>query len=284
MQIASMEDQEIEFVSHFPPSLSNTKTLAIAVKHFFVQSLQLKRNVKDIQNFSNQTKLSIFYTGENYRVPNRERYSISHDLDDYNSSNIYYPYLFDHLLMAKLKQNDHLYGSSINFDSLLKDRKLEGRHTHFACIFYGNRTPLRARLVEEMRNHGTVDVFGKASGKYVEDRSDLFGKYKYVLCPENDFFPGYVTEKLLHAYAMGSVPIYWGGLTTHQGVNHESLLVVSPEQQLKTRISEIANIDDAEYKRIYERKLLLNEPNWLTIIDQLLIWIKSNEFGKSNVD
>jgi len=282
--IPNIQDDEIVLLSHFPPRVSNIKTLALAFKHFLVQSLNLNRKFNDIHSVPNQIKPSVFYTGENYRVPNWAHYSMSHDLDDFNSSNIYYPYLFDHLLMAKLDQQDHLYGAPINYESLLKARKLESGHTNFACIFYGNGTPLRARLVDEMSKYGKVDVFGKATGIYIQNRSDLYKKYKYVLCPENDYFPGYVTEKMLHAYAMGSVPIYWGGLTAHQGVNHDSLLMVSPEQKLESRIAEIANIGDLEYKRIYEKALLLHEPNWREIIAQILQWIASGEFGKPNVN
>merc|ERR1712066_109377 len=34
--------------------------------------------------------------------------------------------------------------------------------------------------------------------------------YRFCVCFENDESPGYCTEKLLHAFAAGCVPIYWG--------------------------------------------------------------------------
>ena len=40
-----------------------------------------------------------------------------------------------------------------------------------------------------------------------------YSGYRYVLCPENSFYPGYITEKLIHASFSGAVSLYWGGIS-----------------------------------------------------------------------
>jgi hypothetical protein len=271
----SHELDSIVFSSHFEPKIKPLHQLKIDLKHFLAQIFKAKVSRTSNPTLLDISSLRIFYTGENYRVPLTEQFSLSHDLDDYNSRNIYYPYLFDHLLMAKLKQHDHLFGSSISYDYLFNKRKLDEYPRKFACIFFGNDVPIRRRLVDEMSKFGEVDVFGKAGNNYVRDRSKLIGQYKYVLCPENDYFPGYVTEKIIHAYCMGSVPIYWGGLTKHQGINANSAIVVDPSESLKLQFEKIANLQQSLYKEIYEQPLMIQEPDWSYVVNKIVYWIES---------
>lgn len=264
---------EIIISSHFKPTQSPIKELNLAIRHFLAQIFRSQDQKMYNPNKITTLPRRIFYTGENYRVPQSERFSISHDIDDFGNRNIYYPYLFDHLLMSKLEEKDHIFGSKINYEYLFERRTLEIMPEKFACMFFGNDVPIRRRLIDELRNYGEVELYGKISGRYLEDRSILLNKFKFVLCPENDYYPGYVTEKVMHAYAMGAIPIYWGGLTKHQGINEDSILTIDPSQTLKTQIARIANLDKKSYKEIYEQPLMLQEPNWQEITGKILNWL-----------
>lgn len=62
-----------------------------------------------------------------------------------------------------------------------------------------------------------VDVFGGAWPKDLPswhgrcgDKIAVASRYRYALVMESQRQPGYVTEKLLDAFAAGAVPIYWG--------------------------------------------------------------------------
>lgn len=272
--VESHEDLDAIIISsHFKPTQSPLKQLNLAIRHFLAQTFRSEDQKSQAGNKTIALPRRIFYTGENHRVPQSERFSISHDIDDFGHRNIYYPYLFDHLLMAKLEEKDHIFGSKIKYEYLYERRTLKIMPEKFACIFFGNDVPIRRRLIDEMGNYGEVELFGNISGRYLDDRSTLINKFKYVLCPENDYYPGYVTEKIIHAYAMGAIPIYWGGLTKHQGVNEDSILTIDPSQSLKTQIARIANLDKNSYKEIYEQPLMLHEPNWQTIVGKILIWL-----------
>jgi hypothetical protein len=74
---------------------------------------------------------------------------------------------------------------------------------------------------------------------------------------------------------MGAVPIYWGGITEHQGLNQDSALIINTNENLKIQIGKIANLDENHYKAIFQKALMNREPNWDAIVEQILFWIKS---------
>jgi len=47
-------------------------------------------------------------------------------------------------------------------------------------------------------------------GGCVKDKIEFMRGYRFNVAYENSSHPGYCTEKLLHAFAAGCVPIYWG--------------------------------------------------------------------------
>ncbi|MGH7793264.1 MAG: glycosyltransferase family 10 domain-containing protein, partial [Thermodesulfobacteriota bacterium] len=36
-------------------------------------------------------------------------------------------------------------------------------------------------------------------------------EYNFILAFENTDYPGYITEKIIHAFMAGTIPLYWGG-------------------------------------------------------------------------
>lgn len=276
---SSESTKMVKISSHFEPTPTNLTYLKLAVRHFLAQSLKRNKGLSDKNNvYSNKSsETRIFYTAENFRVPANEQFSLSHDLDDYDSKNVYFPYLFDHLLMSKLGQHDHLFGSKIEYEYIFSGRKPINKPQKYASIFYNNDLPFRRRIIALMSEHGKVDEFGKANGKYLDDRQNLFGQYRFVLCPENDFYPGYVTEKIMHAYAMGAIPVYWGGLTRHQGVNRRALIEINPHKDLRKQFMEIGKMNIKDYRQIYEQPLMNKEPNWGEIYKKIRFWIDSQQ-------
>lgn len=77
----------------------------------------------------------------------------------------------------------------------------------------GAASEFRVQFFNELSKHKKVDsgggfmnnVGGKVSDKYSWQR-----EYKFSLCFENSSTSGYLTEKLIQAYAANTVPIYWG--------------------------------------------------------------------------
>ena len=61
-----------------------------------------------------------------------------------------------------------------------------------------------------------------APARGVHYKMETLAKYRYNICPENSYRPGYVTEKVFQALAGGCVPIYWGPMPVEPRVLHQS--------------------------------------------------------------
>lgn len=53
----------------------------------------------------------------------------------------------------------------------------------------------------------------RAPGGY-GDLDMILSHYNFVIAAENRNYPGYVTEKIINAYKVGAIPIYWGNAET----------------------------------------------------------------------
>lgn len=101
-------------------------------------------------------------------------------------------------------------------------RALAPAKTRFCCFVASNTTmgelaPRRAQLARDLQRLGPVDCAGRAENNtgYLAPRGLAFlnwiSSYKYMICLENSYSPGYITEKPLQAWLGGAVPIYDGG-------------------------------------------------------------------------
>jgi len=79
------------------------------------------------------------------------------------------------------------------------------------------------------------------------DKLEFISGYKFTLAFENSTYPGYTTEKLLHALQANTVPIYWGDphvgrdFNTKRFVNYHDF---ADEAALLQRIIELDEDDD----------------------------------------
>jgi hypothetical protein len=44
-----------------------------------------------------------------------------------------------------------------------------------------------------------------------ENKQETLKKYNFTLAFENSDYDGYITEKIIHAFMVGTIPLYWGG-------------------------------------------------------------------------
>lgn len=53
----------------------------------------------------------------------------------------------------------------------------------------------------------------------VKDKLDVLSQYSYSVCYENTLEPGYITEKIIHCYLTGTIPMYRGAFSVlHHGL------------------------------------------------------------------
>jgi len=90
----------------------------------------------------------------------------------------------------------------------------------------------------------------------------ILPEYKFCLCPENSIYDGYVTEKLIDAYAGLTVPIYSGTMSVDCDFNERAFLNYQNTKDMDYFVSHIADMDDdiAWYQEVYSQPLLHEAP------------------------
>lgn len=147
--------------------------------------------------------IRIFYTGENIRTDwNLADYGIDYDLLDFDKRHLCFPLYF--LYTSDLK-------NAVKMHLLSNDKREK------FCSFMvsnGGADKIRDEFFEKLCEYKKVDSGGRwknnIGGAFIEDKNAWLKNYKFNLCFENSSQKGYVTEKIIQAFAAGCVPIYWG--------------------------------------------------------------------------
>ncbi len=163
------------------------------------------------------SRYRIWRTGENLRPPWQDYdLTLSFDLDDYGGRNLYLPLAVLALdwfpeRRSAPRPDQRKSGAVLTPDAAASPREpvAPGR-PRFACAFIANPEPRRLYAIEALSRYAPVDVFGPAVGRPLPSKAEVARDYRYVVCFENDLYPGYVTEKAVEAYATGAVPL-WSG-------------------------------------------------------------------------
>jgi hypothetical protein len=183
--------------------------------------------------------------GENVRPQfNFFDFSLSFDLDTYLDRNIYLP-------LWALRTHEYgreSYGYTPYDKSLLWRKRNIVDNDGFVYIG-NNETPSRTSLFRSLERLGySIDFYGSHT-KPVKNKLLKFSEYKYSICLENSFSPGYVTEKLIDGYISNTIPIYMGALPL--GIfNVKSFINLSPflpfDNQLRKQLEAPSHTYESE--------------------------------------
>ena len=204
--------------------------------------------------------LRVFYTGENVR-PNFNEcdYAFSFDYSD-NPKNYRFP---DYAAYCDVKQ-------------LTKHKQIVESlraKTSFCNFIYSNPIPQeRIEFFKLLSQYKKVDSFGNVLNNMPTepdsaDRSNpdwehiklkFMKRHKFSIVFENESYPGYTTEKILHAFLANTIPIYWGNPLIAQEFNPNSFINChdfSSFDKVMQRVIEIDQ-DDSLYQK------MLAEPSY----------------------
>lgn len=228
-------------------------------------------------------KKTIMYIGENMRPSYiGYNYSLSFDYDTYGGRNFRLPLWWSRLAWDGFEQkprrvgaNNHGYEPLIDIGNLTRPRKLDMQQkTKFCALVAGNPEGLRINLFNSISQYKQVDGYGNMFGKALrQSKFDLLPEYKFCLCPENSIYDGYITEKLIDAYAGGTVPIYSGEMELDQDFNEFAFFNyydIGNMDELVNAIKEW-DADDVLYRGTYEEALLNEEPK----LDDAIAFVRS---------
>jgi hypothetical protein len=261
---------DIIFTSVFPNNTLTRRILRRLSVELGISKLWSKRSRKRFQKL-------VWFTGENVRPP-FEGFDLTYsfDVDSYGGSNVYLP-LFNLSLdwfqdgqiergLEAIRSGRVVTPTNASFprQTDITERK------YFACAFIGNPEPLRLRALAALESLGQVDVFGNAVGRPVPNKHEIAKDYKFMLCFENDLYPGYVTEKALEAWVSGCIPL-WRGIDQSRILNPKAMLNANDFETLDDFIQEVARLRDSpsELKKMSSEPLFSYEPSLLNAAEAL---------------
>lgn len=212
----------------------------------------------------------VWFTGENVRPPVGpwDAY-LSFDMDPFGGRNAYCPLWWWSLDLLGAPRSTFM-DPAPSVETLLAHRPPGARRPGFVVAFINNPDPMRLHMISLLKEVGPVDVFGGAVGRPVPNKALAARDYKFVLCFENDLYPGYVTEKPIEAWACGSVPIWWG-LDPAGYINPGAVIDAATASNFEAVVSEVDSLaaDEEAWAEMVSRPLLMRTPDLTDPLDLL---------------
>jgi tRNA(His) 5'-end guanylyltransferase len=172
---------------------------------------------------ANRSLKSLWYTGENIRLPSREYDGyLSFEKSDALINNLYLPYWFLRMNFGYPNPEYEITPSP----AVLSNKRKAIKREYSTCTFTSTGNPARLRLIDLVNKKMSVDSFGDYFNKKVASKLEVSSRYGFQICTENDLYPGYVTEKLQEAWTARNVPI-WSGIFIDEVFNREAIIDVT---------------------------------------------------------
>ena len=230
------------------------------------------------ENKKYRNKKRIFYTGENIRPDyNDIDYSFSFDFTE-NEKNIRIPlWLLQIDWFNQVNYDNPKY--TIPYNEINDNRFSRKVKDKFCSIVFNSTSPHRYEIIEELSKYKKVDCFGKPFGNwfYGEDNKlETISNYKFNICFENSIYPGYYTEKPIHAKVAGCVPIYWSDKYIARDFNEKSFINLSDFNDVKDLAEYIIELDKNEenYNQIKNENLFTDDKEPKILFENILEKIK----------
>jgi hypothetical protein len=199
------------------------------------------------------------------------RYALSSDLDDYGGRNRRVPVWYNEIAWSpNYSKGPPTFGNAHGNEALLTiPRLLTPRpgpylqRPKFCALVSTNYEPHRMMVADALASLGPVDHFGRANGK-TDPRSkyEILQPYLFSLCFENSMFPGYYTEKLVQAWAAGTIPLYFSDTLVKNDFNTAAFLNRYDFPTLSAFLTEVKDVlaSPERQETIWRQPLLLEAP------------------------
>lgn len=202
--------------------------------------------------YNNKKNIKIFYTGENVR-PDPSQYQFHNAITfDHMAEPWQYRlplYVIDHWMMVYMHHMPFI--SAIETEKSVTDIK-----TRFCGFVSGNpNCQKRNELFQQISSYKKVDSAGPLFNNVpliprgleaAKNKYNFLKEYKFNLCPENSSYPGYLTEKLFHAFYCKTIPIYWGDPTAAMSFNPKAFINWHEYKSDKILLDRIKELDNNE--------------------------------------
>jgi hypothetical protein len=207
--------------------------------------------------------LKVYYTGENKRPHKSANLNLTFDYT-LEHNNIRFPlwYLYINWYSQTIPMPFNHINKILQKPSFEEMSKTK---TKF-CVFIAghSRNCPRAHFTQMLHNkYKHVDCagrclnnIGRILGGKESKKIEYMRPYKFCIAFENSQYPGYCTEKILHAFLAGCIPIYWGDPKVGNDFNDKSFLHLQSHDgsemlEMIEKIKEIDQNDDL-WRKMYE--------------------------------
>lgn len=133
----------------------------------------------------------------------------------------------------------------------------------------------RIEFFEKLCNYKMVDSGGRSYNnlvdrKPVEDKRKFQENYKFSLAFENSTYKGYTTEKIVQAWAAGTIPIYWGDPSITEQFNEKAFINCHAYLNWDEVIKKIIEVDNNEelYLKMQQESIYNAKSNLLELMDE----------------
>ena len=145
----------------------------------------------------------------------------------------------------------------------------------------------RLKFIEELNKFKKIDMGGKYKnnlGKRIKNKIKFFSKYKFSISMENSSGDGYISEKIVHSFISGTIPIYYGDYLIDEYINPKSFILIKGLKDIKKKIDYIKEIDDDDkkYKNILKENVIIDN-NFINKIDNELKFFLNNIFEQDKL-
>jgi len=182
--------------------------------------------------------------GENVRPDfNLFDYAIGFDQMIFHDRYLYYP-----LFMSYRSDLEKALEKHLKDDSFYRGK--EG-FCNFVVSNGHAANPIRDELLDRLSTYKKVDSAGRyrnnmPDGKPVGDKFAFQQKYRFSLALENSSYTGYTTEKIIQAFAAGTIPIYWGDPSVAELFNEKAFINCHSFQTLEEVIGRVKEVNENE--------------------------------------
>lgn len=220
------------------------------------------------QNHKKYNCKKVFYTGENIRPNFSEcNYSLTFDFESYNNKNIRLPLWYLYIDWFNVKTyNNPKYLIPVKY--LIESNEFTIKNKNKFCSFvYSSHRDIRKEISDKISLYKQVDLYGKIHNKHIIDgefeKFNIISEYKFNICVENTNYPGYFTEKLLHAKIAGCIPIYYSDKTYINDFNEKCCLNLINYENIDQLLEDIKIIDNDtnKYNNMLSEPLFNLVPN-----------------------
>lgn len=212
------------------------------------------------KNYSSKNCVKIFYTGENRRPENYDcNYAISFD---HIKDSWHYRLPLFIIYMWSLQQ---IHKTSYNYEYIFNP--ISYKKDKFCSFVVSNPNCItRNTFFESLNKIISVDSAGRFKNNTnitlhtEEDKIQFLQKRKFNICFESYKHPGYVTEKLLHAFYAKTIPIYWGSETVNEDFNSKAFINIDSFKTQNEAIEYILelNFNDNLYEQVLNQPAFIN--------------------------